>query len=209
MSRRNHQGHRGWALPLLCLVLLLGAVMLTITVHRVLTERTRWSQDDLRRLQAHALAEGGLQLALALLEDPRDVSADCRVQNKALPTGSSFAARQARPGGWVPCRVDLDSAAGADAWRCNCEAAARAEPESASLSSSTASTSAWVDLSFSGDPSQLILTVTARLPKASAPTPSTASSATTLLSRISLVRLRQDTRGVWREVVGSWRDDTP
>lgn len=186
---------RGWAALLLCLVLVNGSALAAAWVHRWAVEQERLWSAAWAHTQAQALGQGGLMWALARLEDPRPMDAQCRAlatPHSVMPSIDSFAMRMARPGGHLRCVVDLGQASGADAWQCDCSQGA-ATP---AWSSGDSMWQARIDIDFSGSADALRLRVKTQLRRGSQESAVWQES----------VGIRKDRLAVWRSVIGSWQD---
>lgn len=229
----------GWALPLLCLLLLTGAATLAAAVQVHLMQRSRSLHSRWASLQAHAAAEGQLRLALALLDEAQTVDEGCRVMPTAplgstlstgpttsasSPQGPEFADRFMRHGSTIGCSLNLDAPGGRQAWRCDCrldgtplvlppQGPRPPDPQGLAPAPVTGPRVVLTGVQVSESPSGMRLVARACLPQVE-PLPS--GSACTLEELLAgsvtgvqetvAVRVRRDTRGIWREVAGSWTD---
>lgn len=220
--------HKGWAVPLMCLVLALGGSLLAAALQRTTAERDRSTGQAWQSLQAQALAEGLLARALALLDDPRGVDGSCvpmdtaPVTPAAPATGSRFVDRYLKAGSQMACHVDPEAADAAATWTCTCGTGG-VGGIGGSLAANPSRAFGWAELRVEAAPPLMRLISTACVvpPAASsaraaatatgtstgsgtAPT-CTGSSTAGLSVRITLM-LRPDGRGNWRVIVGSWTD---
>lgn len=227
---------RGWALPMLCLLLLTGAATLAAVVQAHLAQQARSLQGRWESLQAHAAAEGQLRLAMGLLDAAQTVDEGCRVMpiasvgstvstDPTAPPGPDFADRLMRHGSTIVCRVSLDAPTGRPAWHCNCRLDGSPAdpgdptplpgepPPGADVAQSAAPGRVLTGLQVSALSSGMRLLSRACLIRDDLPSPGIPCTFDHLLlgsaagaTAAVSVRVRRDAQGVWREVAGSWTD---
>ena len=178
-------------LPVFCTALLLACSMTVLMGHRLTVEREQAWPASWARLQAQALGHGGLMWALARLEDPRKIDGQCRT----LPGGVlSFADLAVGPDARISCTVANLDAEVPMSWTCRCgTAGAQTLPDA-----SPGLTPGLIEWTFQPAGELLDLTVRSKVA-------SMAMAGPTFWKE--QVRLRRDAQGVWRLVVGSWKDE--
>ena len=197
---RVARAHRaaGWALPLLCITLVVCASMLTLTMPGLLAHFSRDIDKLWQQAQAQVLAQAGLERALGLLAVPDPLDSQCRRARIGDKTSPGPGWTLAEAGGWMRCSVDLVAAAGPKAWRCTCALLpqdARHTPPAPADPSALAFS---VDAQFQPDsPTQVRLGVTAGA--------LVAGAGGADVHRIGLI-VRRDSDSHWRAVIGSWTD---
>ncbi len=186
---------RGGVALLICTLLLGASVLLTITLHRMTVQREQSWGLHRERLQMQALGHGGLMWVMARLEDSRPIDERCR----ALPmmsgngtTAPSFAQRWAQPGMRLRCQVLLDAPSMDEAsWQCDCPSAGAGNSPPSHADAAT------VDIAFDALGDGLLLGIRAQGPISLQPEAHRWAES---------VRLRRDSSGQWRAVVGTWMD---
>ena len=138
MRHHPSMGHRqrGVAALVVTLLLCLTMVLAIAFAHRDIDAEERRSANDYRTAQAFEAAEAGLEWALARVNDPTRLGADCRPS--ADPAARSWRDRMLRiavpiatiePASWSDAGVatTLQSACARDAagWTCSCPASGR------------------------------------------------------------------------------------
>ena len=135
-SLRSRTGQRGVAALLVTVMLCFAMVLAVAVAHRNVVVEEQRSANELRAASAFEAAEAGLDWALARINDPSRIGADCLPSADA--TALSFRERMVRidvPSGDLAPRTWMDGATpvplqaacvrGADGWTCRCPAGGR------------------------------------------------------------------------------------
>lgn len=207
----------------LCAAVLLMVSVSTLVAHRLVIDHAQQSAAQWARAQAQALGQGGLMWALARLEDPRPLDAQCRV----APSGpgvrrfAELAEMAERQSAWLSCDVHeaTDAASPARPWSCRCGQGAADDlgtgvtpmlgqaqtTQGQAAQEQGARAAGRLEWTFQAEgqaaaPSGLLkLVVRAQW----------LGSGGLAHSWSEQVVLRKDSQAVWRMVVGSWWDDRP
>ena len=135
-SLRRRAGQRGVAALFVTVMLSFAMVLAVAVAHRNVGVEEQRSANELRAASAFEAAEAGLDWALARINDPTRLGADCLPS--ADPTALSFRERMVRidvPSGDIAVRTWTDGATplplqaaclrGADGWTCSCPTSGR------------------------------------------------------------------------------------
>jgi hypothetical protein len=146
MIRVNRQSQKGAAAVLITLVLAAVLVLATLLSHRGLLLEARMSANQMHSTVAFEAAEAGIEWAIAQLNQPRTIDANCRIGPSAsssfrdrfvaLSTAAEgFAGRTWLSTG-VPMPLQAACVRGGGAWNCHCPVdgpVSLAEPEGTAL----------------------------------------------------------------------------
>lgn len=190
---------RGGAALLICTLLLGASLLLTITLHRLAVQREQSWNVHRARLQMQALGHGGLMWVMARLEDTRPIDERCRAlpapsagDPTTRPAGPSFAQIWAQPGMRLRCQVVLDAPSMDETtWQCDCSGLGVGKAPQGQTNVAT------VHMSFDAIDDGLLLGIQTEGP---------GGVQHEIHRWTESMRLRRDTSGQWRAVVGTWVD---
>jgi hypothetical protein len=134
--RNPHRAERGAAALILTMALFFASLLAFLYVNRNLVADQRSSADQYRATQAFEAAEAGIEWALALLNDPRPIGANClpttditAASFRSRYVGAADASFRFNPATWLQGGVAAPLQAAcvlADgAWTCDCPASGR------------------------------------------------------------------------------------
>ena len=135
-SLRSRAGQRGVAALFVTVMLCFAMVLAVAVAHRNVVVEEQRSANELRAASAFEAAEAGLDWALARINDPSRIGADCQPSTDAA--AASFRERMVRidvPSGGLAARTWMDGdtpvplqaacVRGADGWICRCPVGGR------------------------------------------------------------------------------------